>query len=66
MSLENPLQYPQEDVWFAWYPVRVSGEYVWLKTIGRRTLEIGGTNFAGQPTYDGFYEYFNLEERRKK
>src|SRR5450755_4779477 len=46
---------PQEDTWFAWYPVRLgalgTGELVWFRYV-RRDMCLGVTN------------YFSLKEKR--
>jgi hypothetical protein len=28
--------------WFAWYPVKYNGKYIWLTTIYRRTRKVHG------------------------
>ena len=41
--LEYPVDYFRKynrpwEKWFAWYPVKVCGRYVWLKAVYRRTV----------------------------
>lgn len=41
MSIENPLKYPYEKIWYAWYPVKVSGKYVWLEKLVKQIDIVG-------------------------
>lgn len=60
MSLSNPMQWPFEERWFAWRPVRTDSGIKWLCVVGKREHSDQGYNFLGQPYLTHYYTYFDL------
>jgi len=66
MSIQNILKYPYEVIWFAWYPVKVEGRWVWLKKVGKRIDMTWDRNFAGQETFGSdIITYFELSQDKE-
>ena len=51
-SVYRKVTYLPWNKWFAWYPVKVHGNYIWLKTIYRRCIN----NYVDMDDWS-YYEY---------